>query len=198
MKLKNITILLVATILLSSCGGNDNKVNLDKTIDQKKSSDLGTIKSEETGEVFTENDGELIPGEQKIEDINVFMLNLTCSNEAMPEIIDRISYDYDLDQANDAAIVTKCPNIDEFSVTVFRATTRGWWNKFTISPSMAEMKVIGSCEAQKSQLVCEGQRFNKISNETTNGYIVLAYENNDWVILFNDQVFYEPTQGVNG
>jgi len=195
MKKKHIIFVTLALLLLSSCGKDTGK-NLENENEAKESvsaignaqSEVSTIKSPETGEIFTENDGELIPSNLLIDDINVFVLNYTCENESMPEIISRISFDYDGDTNNDAAIVVKCPETSEYGVVIFRATSRGWWNKFSITPSFENLKIIGGCDSKESVLICEATRYNKISNETLTGYMYLSFEKEGFVVNFNSEL----------
>ena len=109
---KAITLLLLSVILASCSSEPSNEVSKNETsmVDEAPavSADVTDLKDTESGEVYNENDGDLIPGDLKIEDINVFQLNLICENEGMPEIISRVSLDFDIDGAKDAAIVTKC------------------------------------------------------------------------------------------
>lgn len=195
MKIKHFVFYAVAILILSSCGQdneknieNVNKINKSSSVSKDGLADTSTIKSTETGEIFTENDGDLISGNLIIEDINVFMLNYTCENESMPEIISRVSYDYDKDTNNDAAIVVKCPEASEYGVIIFRATSRGWWNKFTISPSFENLKIVGGCDSKESILYCEANRYNKISNETIPGFMYLSYERDGFVVNFNSEL----------
>ena len=190
---KVISILLLAFIL-TSCGSeptkdlSGNKVSGGKTESKASapvvSTDVTALKDTESGQVYNENDGELIPSDLKIEDINVLQLSLICENEGMPEIISRVSLDFDLDGANDAAIVSKCGEQAYNTVTIFRATTRGWWNKMFIDPSFKDTKIIGSCEAKESYLYCEAVMENKISNINKEGLISVNVTNNEWVIAF--------------
>jgi hypothetical protein len=199
MKIKHFIFFTFAVLVLSSCG-KDSVKNLESVDEANESvsvksnnqSDLSTIKSPETGEIFTENDGDLIPSNLILEDINVFMLNYTCENESMPDIISRVSYDYDGDSYNDAAIVVKCPEASEYGVIVFRATSRGWWNKFTISPSFENIKIVGGCDSKESILYCEANRYNKVSDETIPGFMYLSYERDGFIVNFNSEVIINP------
>ena len=185
---KAITLLLLSVILASCSSEPSNEVSKNETsmVDEAPavSADVTDLKDTESGEVYNENDGDLIPGDLKIEDINVFQLNLICENEGMPEIISRVSLDFDIDGAKDAAIVTKCGEQAYNTVTIFRATTRGWWNKMSVDPSFKDTKIIGSCEARESYLYCEAVMENKISNVSKEGLISVNVADNEWVISF--------------
>jgi|688.fasta_scaffold29481_2 hypothetical protein len=187
--MKKILSLLILSLLLSSCSSNPSKEvskNEEKITDTVPavSAEVGAIKDTESGLIYNENDGDLIPGDLKIEDINVFQLNLICENEGMPEIISRVSLDFDLDGAKDAAIVSKCGEQTFNTVTIFRATSRGWWNKMSVDPSFKDTKIIGSCEAKESYLYCEAIMENKISNINKEGLISVNVSDNEWVIAF--------------
>jgi hypothetical protein len=189
MNMKKVITLFALSLLLASCSSepvntiskNENKIEETTPL---VSADITSLKDTESGVVYNENDGEMIPGDLKIEDINVFQLNLICENEGMPEIISRISVDFDIDGAKDAAIVTKCGEQAYNTVTIFRATTRGWWNKMSIDPSFKDTKIIGSCEAKESYLYCEAIMENKISNINKEGLISVNVADNEWVISF--------------
>jgi hypothetical protein len=192
--MKKVISILFLAFILTSCGSeptkdlSGNEVSDGKT-DSKASApvvsaDVTSLKDTESGQVYDENDGELIPSDLKIEDINVLQLSLICENEGMPEIISRVSLDFDIDGANDAAIVSKCGEQAYNTVTIFRATTRGWWNKMSVDPSFKDTKIIGSCEAKESYLYCEAIMENKISNINKEGLISVNVTNNEWVIAF--------------
>jgi hypothetical protein len=191
--MKKVITLLALTLFLTSCGSEsvNNASKNEEKIEKKNeettpavSADSNSLKDTESGAVYNENDGDLIASDLKIEDINIFQLNLICENEGMPEIISRISVDFDLDGAKDAAIVTKCGEQAYNTVTIFRATTRGWWNKMAIDPSFKDTKIIGSCEAKESYLYCEAIMENKISNINKEGLISVNVAENEWVISF--------------
>jgi hypothetical protein len=191
--MKKVITLFALTLLLTSCGSEsvNNASKNEEKIEKKSeettpvvSADSTSLKDTESGAVYNENDGDLIASDLKIEDINIFQLNLICENEGMPEIISRISVDFDLDGAKDAAIVTKCGEQAYNTVTIFRATTRGWWNKMAIDPSFKDTKIIGSCEAKESYLYCEAIMENKISNINKEGLISVNVAENEWVISF--------------
>ena len=187
--MKKVITLFALTLLLTSCGSepvNTISKNEEKTEEATPalSADVTTLKDKESGEEYSENDGDLIPTDLKIEDINIFQINLICENEGMPEIISRISVDFDIDGANDAAIVTKCGEQAYNTVTIFRATTRGWWNKMAVDTSFKDTKIIGSCEAKESILYCEALMENKISNINKEGLISISVVENEWVISF--------------
>lgn len=187
--MKKVITLFALSLLLASCSSepvNTISKNEDKIEETTPlvSADITSLKDTESGAVYNENDGEMTPGDLKIEDINVFQLNLICENEGMPEIISRISVDFDIDGAKDAAIVTKCGEQAYNTVTIFRATTRGWWNKMSIDPSFKDTKIIGSCEAKESYLYCEAIMENKISNINKEGLISVNVAENEWVISF--------------
>ena len=189
MNMKKVITLFALSLLLASCSSepvNTISKNEDKIEETTPlvSADITSLKDTESGAVYNENDGEMTPGDLKIEDINVFQLNLICENEGMPEIISRISVDFDIDGAKDAAIVTKCGEQAYNTVTIFRATTRGWWNKMSIDPSFKDTKIIGSCEAKESYLYCEAIMENKISNINKEGLISVNVAENEWVISF--------------
>ena len=187
--MKKVLTIFALTLLLTSCGSepiNTISNNEEKTEETTPalSADVTSLKDTESGAVYSENDGELIPTDLKIEDINIFQINLICENEGMPEIISRISVDFDIDGANDAAIVTKCGEQAYNTVTIFRATTRGWWNKMAVDTSFKDTKIIGSCEAKESILYCEALMENKISNINKEGLISISVVENEWLISF--------------
>jgi len=188
-------ILLISVLFLTSCSSDvtNEKDNIQSTTKDSKSNNqnLGTIVSEETGETFNENDGSQIPNNLNINDINIFMLNNNCQNEVLPEIVNRISFDYDGDTYMDAGIVTKCTEEDNYSVTVFRATSRGWWNKFTVDSTMKDIKITGGCEANASKLICSAIRDNKVSNEVSEGYFFLYYNTEGFNMFFNQELIFD-------
>lgn len=189
MSMKKVIILFALTLLLTACGSESpNTVNKSEEKSEEStplvSADVTSLKDTESGAMYSENDGDLIASDLKIEDINIFQLNLICENEGMPEIISRISVDFDIDGAKDAAIVTKCGEQAYNTVTIFRATTRGWWNKMSVDPSFKDTKIIGSCEAKESYLYCEAIMENKISNINKEGLISVNVAENEWVVSF--------------
>jgi hypothetical protein len=168
---KLIPLTVILTVLLSACGTNDT---------EKKETSANTEQTE-----VTQDTGPLDPKTLKIDDLVVSATLPACANEAFPVQGETYTWDFDKDGANDAVVVSRCPSGEErTTLTIARATSRGWWPMLNIGGTEDTFTLTGDCKLSGDNFRCPVRRLNPDTKVDENGDIEAFYAANALMYRF--------------
>jgi hypothetical protein len=165
---KLIPIAVILAVLISACSSSD-----------RERESAGDPTQETNASEVTMDNGPLIAKELDVNDLVVTASLPGCANEEFPVQGETFRWDFDKDGASDAVVVSRCPTGDErTTLSIARATSRGWWPVLNIGGLEDTFKLTGNCKINGDNLRCPVDRLNPDTMKNELGSIEVFYSAN--------------------